>query len=362
MSLSSKINPIIVFKAQHDFFQSGLLNTWQIRPTKKSRELMRKAGLFFKQELAEVTLGFTEQKTKNFIEISKEIITLDFLISIPNPHFQTFTNCPLFSTFDQYFYFKNWINPSNRGETSSDELNIKPTKSPLHAQSKVTKADLFSKKEFSTLKNIKLTESSLPAQNQVDKDKENERAFAKTFPNYSVSNIGILNLKISKEMLTPQESTLEPYQYFIHFSARETIWRYFFLNPNKDLYQSINILESRQMKTVPITTKNGQYQLSDGSYAWGCILESPRPLQEYYSNTTLEAELIKKTFHVERQLAQVATGNGSISNGRQPASAHFTNKSNNPRIKLPNATEEKTRGEISKQGELKMYSDIYVYI
>jgi len=335
---SSKITTLINIKVSHLFFQSGKMKGWNIASTISTRKLMRKSGLFFKHKGIETTIGFTHIKTAEFLENHKTALSLDFIITIPNPYFQNFTKIPLFSPVEKYLYFKNWKD-ANSGNNGSITVGHNPTiiskftNQFLHQTPSVNAEDLFSKSED----------------------------FTKLYPSYSSSNIGIINLKINKELLTgAEEENFQPYQYKIHFEARKTIWRYFFLNNKQGLYENIKISDDTNMKKKEeeLHTSKGDYRLSDGNVVKGYSLTKPRALKEYYPDN-LKAELVKKVkMQAKIRVNEFATLTRSITaNGKT-----IPERNNNPKIILPNATEQTTRGIKTANGTVQMYSDIYVYM
>ena len=290
--MTLKITSLITVKCHHDFYESGKMKDWQVRPSNQSVALMRKVGLFLKNDSHEVIFGGQLDKLYAYLATNNSFIDLILFITINNPYFFNFTNLPLFSPLERKLYFTNFI-----AQPQGQEI----TKIYLHRN------DFVGEEEVKGI-------TQLPANIEAT----------------SFDDIGLLHLKLTKEMLDKISET-SPIQYYIHFDKKVVIWNYLFLGFDEERYSSIQILENSEMKQKQVGSKIETVQLPNGQKAWKFELMEPRTLQEKYPDSYFEAVLINKD------------GN-----------------SNNPKIKLPNATEQSIRG-VKEGNEVKFYADIYVY-
>jgi len=325
---SSKITNLIYINGFHDFYESGTMRDWQFSLTSKSKVSMRKAGLFFKQDAAKVIIGCQLDKLQSYLVTSNLPFDIRLKITIKNTLFQNFTDLPLFSPIEKKLYFKNWTSNSAEQHSAERQIVIKENASFLHETERVNK---------DTLKAIE----DLPAD---------------LTGTHIASTIGIVDLKINQEMVEQAIAKPIPLDYKIHFAARKLTWRYFLANIDTERFATVNILKNDAIEPKVIASTYKEHQLSNGTIAQRYDLVEPLYIKDYYPSH-FEAELVRHGIKGSK-----LDGGSSTDTPLGNNNTFKQFKANNPKIKLPNPTEEFVRGEKLENGEIKFFGDMYVYI
>lgn len=297
--IKNKIVPFNQVSLKHLFFKNEKMKDIQIIPTHRTRQLMKKMGIFFKANDTSLLLGYSG-KTLMYLKDLPGKSKFAFTINNNNPYFQNITKLPAYIPNDKLLYFDNLNTQSNGKETIL-----------LH------KSDFVEAENLIHLKKSKFE--------------------------FSLNNsLGIIHLYFDFKMLKEQEDKNNiKWNYEIRFANRSTFWRYYFIKSRFQKPPTFKISHPKNgIKFLPAQIK----KLTNGTLAWEVTSQESIPLRENYQdhfNATF------KTSRESKREVTITLPNADYQKTRREVGEMDMEKKSGSNIIV------KT---------VKMYSDIYVHI
>lgn len=283
----------------HNYYAEQPSNDFRLVPTADSQKMAKKLGLILKAADGENILLYEEDKIEGLLaEVEKKpLIKFTYLLYSSNPYFINFTDQPIESR-SEIFYFSN--NTVNRSEESNilhksdhagkadrftllKELKVSGDGQEKLIELKDDQGQVIFKKNIGAEEKLIITNQLVPIGKYHFHENGKHQSTFVLFTEVPVLRpIAIVDISLSgaikEEFINGvKENEIPFYSYKISFSARSTFWKYFLISKyNSNLKNTtIDSGESEFKFKGP-----EQVKMKNGQDAVMFVSNSPLPLRQ----------------------------------------------------------------------------------